>query len=106
MNIQITSRHSKVSKDTQAYLKQELENLDKYYDRITSSRVILDNEHINKTVEIIVSVQGSTVNAKAKSDNLGKSVDDALQKVIRQLKKFKGKIKTHKKYKELPDTID
>lgn len=101
MNIQITSRRSKVSKDTQSYLKQELENLDKYYDRITSSHVILDNEHINKTVEIIVNVQGSTVNAKAKSDNLGKSVDDALSKVIRQLKKFKGKIKTHKKTKEL-----
>ena len=102
MNIQITSRRSKVSKDTKSFIKQELENLDKYYDKITSSHVILDSENINKTVEIIVNIQGSTVNAKAKSENLGKSIDDAFQKIIRQLKKFKGKIKTHKKTKELP----
>jgi putative sigma-54 modulation protein len=100
MNIQITSRRSKVSQDTKSFLKRELENLDKYYDKITSGHVILDNEHINKTVEIIVNVQGSTLNAKAKSDNLGKSVDDALQKITRQLKKIKEKIKDHKKIKE------
>jgi putative sigma-54 modulation protein len=63
---------------------------------MTSSHVILDSEHINKIVEIIVNVQGSTVNAKAKSDNLGKSVDLALQKMTRQLKKFKQKMKNHK----------
>ncbi len=96
MNIQITSRHSKVSKQTQDYLKSELGNLEKFYDRMTSSHVILDIEHINKIVEIIINVQGSTVNAKAKSDNLGKSVDMALQKITRQLKKFNQKMKNHK----------
>lgn len=96
MNIQITSRRSKVSKQTQDYLKSELINLEKFNDRMTSSHVILDSEHINKIVEIVINVQGSTVNAKAKSDNLGKSVDLALQKITRQLKKFKQKTKNHK----------
>ena len=107
MNIQITSRHSKVSKQTQDYLKSELINLEKFNDRMTSSHVILDSEHINKIVEIIINVQGSTVNAKAKSDNLGKSVDLALQKITRQLKKFKQKIKNHKKIniKDIPIPI-
>lgn len=95
MNIQITSRRSKVSKQTQDYIKSELKNLEKFNNQMTSSHVILDSEHINKIVEIIISVQGSTVNAKAKSDNLGKSVDLALQKITRQLKKFKQKMKDH-----------
>ena len=101
MNIQITSRRSKVSQDTKSFITRELENLDKYYDKITSGRVIIDNEHINKKVEITMNVQGSTINAKAKSDNLGKSVDNALAKITRQLKKLKGKIKDHKKVKEM-----
>ena len=99
MNIQITSRRSKVSRETQDYLKSELKNLEKFYDRMTSSHVILDTEHINKIVEIVISVQGSTVNAKAKSDNLGKSVDMALQKITRQLKKINQKMKNHKNIK-------
>ena len=97
MNIQITSRHSKVSQSTHDYLKAELQNLEKYYDRMTSSHVILDTEHINKIVEIIINVRGLTVSAKAKSDTLGKSVDIALGKITRQLKKLNQKLKDHKK---------
>ena len=106
MNIQITCRHSKVSQDTQQYLKEELANLEKYYDRITSCHVILDIEHIDKIAEIILSVQGTTVNAKAKSDNLGKAVDTALQKITRQLKKFNQKLKNHKSIKDLKTVYD
>ncbi len=102
MNIQITSRHSKVSQDTQAYLKNELNSLDKYYDKITSGHVIIDSENILKIVEIVLNIQGSTINAKAKSENFGKSVDMALNKVIRQLKKTNEKIKGHKKVREVP----
>lgn len=101
MNIQITCRHTKVSQDTQQFLRDELKSLEKYYDRMTSCHVILDTEHLNKIAEIIVSVQGSTVNAKAKSDNLGKSVDIALQKITRQLKKFNQKLKNHKNVKDM-----
>ena len=97
MNIQITSRHLKVSQSTHDYLKGELQNLEKFYDRMTSSHVILDSEHINKIVEIIINVQGSTVSAKAKSESIGKSVDIALNKITRQLKKFNQKLKDHKK---------
>jgi len=96
MNIQITSRHSKVSQSTHDYLKAELQSLEKYYDKMTSCHVILDTEHITKTVEIIINVQGSTVSAKAKSDALGKSVDSALGKITRQLIKFNQKLKDHK----------
>ncbi len=103
MNIQITTRHAKVSKDSQEYLKEELVHLEKYYDKMTSCHVILDTEHINKTVDISITAQGKVINAKGKSDNLGKSVDMALQKAIRQLKKLNDKIKTHKSTKELKE---
>jgi putative sigma-54 modulation protein len=100
MNIQVTCRHAKVSQETQQFLRDELKSLEKYYDRMTSCHVILDTEHIDKIVEIVVQIQGNTISAKAKSDNLGKSVDTALQKVARQLKKVNEKIKSHKAQKE------
>jgi putative sigma-54 modulation protein len=96
MNIQITCRHSKVSAETKQLLKNELVNLEKYYDRITSCHIILDTEHLDKIVEIVIKVQGATISAKAKADNLGKSVDMAIQKIARQLKKLNEKVKSHK----------
>lgn len=106
MNIQITSRHSKVSQKSQEYLKGELKNLEKYYDRITSIHVILDSEHVKKVVEIIINVQGNTVKAKAKADNLRKSVAMALQKIKRQLKKFNEKLKDHKNVKDTKTSFE
>ncbi|MGD9202410.1 MAG: ribosome-associated translation inhibitor RaiA [Chitinispirillia bacterium] len=105
MNIQITSRHSKVSRETHRYLKKELTNLEKFCDRITSCHVKLDNEHVNKVVEINFSIQGNTINAKAKSDNLGKSIDLAIQKIKRQLKKNNQKVKNHKNNKDMISTF-
>lgn len=99
MNIQVTSRHSKVSQETKDYLTSELESLEKYYDKMTSCHVVLDSEHISKTVEILVNVLGTSVTAKAKAENLGKAVDLALSKITRQLKKFNEKLKNHKTVK-------
>lgn len=105
MNIQITSRHSKVSNETHEYLKKELTSLEKYYDRITSCHVILNNEHVKKVVEITLSIQGNTINAKGKADNLGKTIDVTLQKIKRQLKKNNEKLKNHKNNKEVITTF-
>ncbi len=96
MNIQVTCRHSKISHETKLHINNELSNLVKYYDRITSCHAILDSENLDKIAELVINVQGTTINAKAKSDNLGKAVDIALSKITRQLKKFNQKQKSHK----------
>ncbi|MBN1981016.1 MAG: ribosome-associated translation inhibitor RaiA [Chitinivibrionales bacterium] len=97
MNVQITSRHNKVSQDTHDFLKNELMDLEKFYDKMTSCHVILDAEHVFKTVDITINIKGKTVNASAKAENLGKAVNDSLEKIKQQLKKFNQKVKNHKK---------
>ena len=96
MNIQITSRHQKVSAGVQDFIKGELEDLGKYYDKITSCHAILDKEHGEDFVEITCSILGKKIVGKGSGENLGKAVDVALEKVIRQLKKKKEIVKNHK----------
>lgn len=106
MNIQITSRRSKVSQETHEHLRKELRNLEKFYDKITSCHVILSTEHVYKVVELIINIHGNTINAKAKAENLGKAIDDAIQKIKRQLKKSNQKLKCRKNNKEIKTTIN
>ncbi|MDR0331370.1 MAG: ribosome-associated translation inhibitor RaiA [Chitinispirillales bacterium] len=97
MEIQITSRHAKASQDLQDTVTAEIGKLEKFYDKITSCRVVLDNESTDKTVEITMNVQGAhQVVGFAKAGNLGKAIDDAIEKVERQLKKLHDKEKSHK----------
>jgi putative sigma-54 modulation protein len=96
MEIQITSRHNKASQVLQDTLTEELNGLEKYFDKITSCRVVLDSEHVEKVVEIRINTLGRQIVAVAKADNIGKAIDDALGKAQRQLQKLNQKIKSHK----------
>jgi putative sigma-54 modulation protein len=96
MNIQITARHEKISKELQDALDSELTKLEKFTDKITSCHVVLDSEHLEKTAELVVNFSHGTATGKAKAENYSKAFDLALAKVERQLAKFNEKLKNHK----------
>jgi ribosomal subunit interface protein len=97
MDIQITSRgDNKASQELQATITAEIGKLEKFYDKIESCHVILGGEGLNKTVEITMGVPGNKVVGEAKAENLGKALDDAAEKVGRQLKKLNEREKSHK----------
>jgi len=99
MEIQITSRHtkSKASQELQDAIGAEVGKLEQFCEGITSCRVVLDNESLDKTVEITMHVKGNhEIVGLAKAENIGKAVDEAVEKVERQLKKLNEKVKSHK----------
>jgi len=96
MEIRITSRHTKASQDLQDTITAEINKLEKFFDKITSCHVVLDSESTDKTVEITMHAQGHEVVGFAKAENLGKAIDEAVEKVGRQLKKLNEKAKSHK----------
>lgn len=96
MNIQITARHSKASQSMQDFITEELHNLEKWTDKITSSHVILDSVHNDRLAEVVVTILGQRLSAKAKAEKTGKAVDLAMEKMRRQLVKFNDKLKDHK----------
>ncbi|HYM20043.1 MAG TPA: ribosome-associated translation inhibitor RaiA [Candidatus Kapabacteria bacterium] len=91
MKIQISNRHETAHPQIKSIIESELENLASRYD-IIGADVILDHEgHAATTMsaEINVTVKGSTIIAKEKSDNVEKSVDLAFRSLEKQLKRHK-----------------
>ena len=101
MNIQLTTRHDrKISDETKDFIQAEIENLEKFYDKISSVHVVLDKEMHKKgeedIVEIDLTVEGVAMTAKTQDENLGKAFDAAIEKITRQIKKKNEKLKSHK----------
>ncbi len=96
MDIQITSRHEKATTSLQETITDEINKLEKFYDKITSCHVILDHERGQEIMEVVVNCAGHTVAATAKAENMGKVIDEVISKVERQLKKISEKVKDHK----------
>lgn len=78
------------SQSLQNTATEAVAKFDKYYDNITSTDVIFTQD-TSCIVEIFVSVHGSTLIAKELSEDFTKSLNLAVDKVVRQLKKQKTK---------------
>jgi len=95
MQTEITIRHMELSDNIKNYAIQEVEKLTQYWDRIVDAQIIFDKEGDDYMVEIVSRVPGKTLTVNTATDDVIKSVDDAVNKMRRRLKKYKGKLINH-----------
>jgi putative sigma-54 modulation protein len=75
----------------------KVEKLSRYYERITWVDVVLDVEHERNTVEMSAGLnRGQTIVGKAESPDMYAAIDLAIDKISRQLRKHKEKLKDHR----------
>ena len=93
MKTNVTFRHTKGHHPTlQAKAIEYAEGFEKYFDGVVSTNVEFLNETTDKEVHITTHLNGTTLVAESKSDDFGKSLHDASDKIIRQIRKYKTKL--------------
>lgn len=93
MNIEITARHFDLTPELREHIEKEVNGLTRYFENIISSEVILDVEKYRQSAEIRVKVYRETIAGKSDTDDMYQSIEQAVGKVKKQLKKYKGKLK-------------
>ena len=94
MNVQFTARHFKAHDGLKQYTLSQVATLKKYYDGIVNGNIVLRFEKTKdslKIAEINLGVYGTNLVAIEKSEDFYKSIDNAVEKLERQLLKYKGK---------------
>lgn len=90
INIKITARHLKITNEVKEYLQSKLNTLDRYFDRIKRIEVVLDHSRNLYELEIVVSVVlGKKIVLKTSHYNYIAAIDILVDKIERQLTKFK-----------------
>ncbi len=91
MKILITARHFTISEETRAYINKEVQKFLKIFDRVVSTHVIVERvKDYDYKSEIIVNAPKKTLTIHEDDEDLIKSVDRAVDKMVRQLRKYKG----------------
>lgn len=93
MRITFTARHYKAPERLKEYAENKVQDLKKYYDGIIEVEIILDYEKQTQVAEIAAKVHGQRLFALEKSEDIYKSIDLAVTKLERQVKKYKAKRK-------------
>ena len=94
MEVSFTARHYKPSKRLKEHATNEVNRLEKFFDGIISCHIILDYQKDIQIAEINVTVHGQRLTVIEKTEDIYKSIDTAVAKMERQLKRYKEK-KTH-----------
>ena len=103
MKINITARHFELTDDLEQHVRNRLWTLRKHFESIIKAHVILSVEKYRQTAEITVKVSGLTLASKEESDNMYTSIDHAVDKLERQVKRYKQKLQNHKARKKEPE---
>ena len=95
MDLQIESRHFKVTEAIKTHVQEKLGKLEKYFDGIHRMHVILAVEKTKRqTVELVCTVaKRHTLFAKGEAEDIYVAIDKAEKKMLTEMKKYKAKLR-------------
>lgn len=95
MQINIAGQHVSVGQAFEDYAAEKMEDIRQYFDQLHDVNITLSHErHLNK-IEVALHVSGLHLHAEGDGDDWYPAMDRAVEKLIKQLKKYKGRMKKH-----------
>ena len=95
MQLNITGHHVEVTDSLKAYVAEKLERLEKHFDHVNNVHVILSVEKTRQKSEATVNVNGASLFADSTEEDMYAAIDSMTDKLDRQIKKHKEKLKDH-----------
>lgn len=98
MNLSITARHIEIDDLLKDYLKKRLNKLKKYFNKKeVNIHVTFIAEKDRRKIEVIINYNGAIFNGQETTKDMYSSIDQVIEKLEHQLKKYREKIKKRPK---------
>jgi putative sigma-54 modulation protein len=95
MQLTVTGRNLEVTDSLRAYAEEKLRRLTKYLENIVTVHVVLSVEKHRQITEVTLRVRDLTIRAEESTDDLYSSIDLVMEKLERQILRYKERIVHH-----------
>jgi len=96
MEITVTFRHMEPTDALREYAIEKVTKLTRYVDRMTEANVVLSLEKHRHIAEVTINANRITINGREETHEMHSAIDLVMDKIERQVKKYKDKIHNHK----------
>lgn len=96
MNIRVTCRHCELGDDLRTYMEDKVARLAHYFDRVDEAHVVLQMEGHRCIADFTVHASRAVISSEQTADDLRSAFDRAHEKVERQIRRYKERIRSHK----------
>ncbi|NWF52832.1 MAG: ribosome-associated translation inhibitor RaiA [Nitrospirae bacterium] len=97
MNIIVTGRHFEITDALKKYAEGKIKKFVRYLSNITEAIVTLSIEKYRHKAEVLLKVNGYLIQAEGVTGEIYSSIDEVVEKLERQVKKYKEKLVSHRK---------
>ena len=95
MQINITGHHLEVTEALKNYVNEKFQRLERHFDHVIDSHVILSVEKLVQKAEATVHLNGANLFAVEEGPDLYAAIDGLIDKLDRQTIKHKEKLNGH-----------
>ena len=96
MNINLTGRQLEITPAIRDYVISKLSRVARHFDRVIDIDVILSVEKLKQKAEANVRVRGKDIFVEANSDDMYASIDSLVDKLDRQILRYKEKNESYR----------
>jgi ribosome hibernation promoting factor len=95
MQLSVTGHHIDVTDALRAYVVNKIEKIERHFDLVSDVHCILKVEKLRHTAEATVNVNGGKLFADATEEDMYAAIDGLVDKLDRQVRKYKEKLGDH-----------
>ena len=96
MQISFTFRNMEAGEWLKEYVGKKIARIERYIDKPVNASVVLAVEKFRNVAEINLSAKGINLQGREEAKEMTLAVDNVIDKVERQIKKYKQKTRNHK----------
>ena len=95
MQLTLTGHHIDITPALRDFVQTKLGRLERHFDSVTTIHCILTVERLLHKAEATAHLSGGTIHADATSEDMYAAIDSLIDKLDRQVKKYKEKLTDH-----------
>jgi putative sigma-54 modulation protein len=96
MQLSVTFRHMEPSEALKTYVQDRNSRLTKYIDTTLESQVTLSVQKFRQIADVVINANGIRIAGQEAHEDMYAAIDLVMDKIERQVKKYKAKIRKHK----------
>ena len=103
MRISLSGHHIEITDSIRNYVHEKIARLDRHFDQALDIHLVLTVEKLRHKAEATLHVSGGNLHADDVQEDMYAAIDGLVDKLDRQGKKHKEKLKNHRSKGPLPE---
>ncbi len=96
MRITVTCRHCELEPELRQYVDDKVSRLARYFDRVDEAHVVFKTEGHRTIADVTVHASRAVISSEQTADDVRSAFDRSIDKVERQIRRYKERIRNHR----------